>query len=165
MQANEEDTSVDYLTQVAEFAAQTPAEALPRTVRDKTALILADSIGAMAGGAVEPDVVALRDRPNLGSDGPALLIGTRRHVARANAALLNGTAGTTLEMDEGNQFAKGHPGIHTVPAALAAVADIGRPVSWGTRSVRVSASPQDCELACTLTAFGGRSVPASRFCD
>ena len=129
MQANERDAPVDYLTQVAEFAAQTPAEALPRPVREKTALILADSIGAMAGGAVEPDVVALRNRPNLESDGPALLIGTRRHVARANAALLNGTAGTTLEMDEGNQFAKGHPGVHTVPAALAAVAEIGRPVS------------------------------------
>lgn len=129
MQANERDTSVDYLTRIAEFAAQTPAEALPRVVRDKTALILADSIGAIAGGSVEPDVVALRNQPNLDIDGPALLIGTSRQVARGNAALLNGTAGTTLEMDEGNQFAKGHPGIHTVPAALAGAAEIGRPVS------------------------------------
>ena len=35
------------------------------------------------------------------------------------ASLLNGTAGTMLELDEGNQYARGHPGIHVVPAALA----------------------------------------------
>ena len=36
-----------------------------------------------------------------------------------NAAFLNGTAGTFLEMDEGNQYARGHPAIHVVPAILA----------------------------------------------
>ena len=33
--------------------------------------------------------------------------------------MINGTAGTWLELDEGNQFARGHAGIHVVPAALA----------------------------------------------
>src|SRR6202030_1661799 len=41
------------------------------------------------------------------------------------AAFLNGTAGTMLEIDEGNQFARGHPGIHVVPAVLAAAEELG----------------------------------------
>ena len=52
--------------------------------------------------------------------GPALLIGTAQTRIPGIATLLNGTEGTTLEMDEGHQFCKGHPGIHIVPAALAA---------------------------------------------
>ncbi len=47
------------------------------------------------------------------------MIGTGRRADPGRAAFLNGTAGTVLEMDEGNQFCKGHPGMHTVPAALA----------------------------------------------
>jgi 2-methylcitrate dehydratase PrpD len=39
--------------------------------------------------------------------------------------LLNGTAGTWLELDEGNLFAKGHPGIQVVPAAVALAQEIG----------------------------------------
>ena len=33
--------------------------------------------------------------------------------------MINGTAGTFLELDEGNQFARGHCAVHVVPAALA----------------------------------------------
>ena len=35
------------------------------------------------------------------------------------AARVNGTAGTFLEMDEGNRFSRGHPAVHVIPAALA----------------------------------------------
>ena len=36
------------------------------------------------------------------------------------AAFLNGTAGTWLDLDEGNLYTKGHPGIQILPAAFAA---------------------------------------------
>lgn len=49
----------------------------------------------------------------------ATLIGTGLRTEPLKAALINGTAGTFLELDEGHQFARGHPGIHVVPAALA----------------------------------------------
>ena len=39
------------------------------------------------------------------------------------AAMLNGMSGTVLEMDEGSQFARGHPGMHVFPALLAAAQD------------------------------------------
>ena len=108
---------MDYLDRVAEFAAHTPVGAVPPEVLDKTALILADSLGAIAGGMAEPEMQALV--AGLEGAGPAVVIGTARHVPPGQAALVNGTAGTTLEMDEGSQFAKGHPGMHTIPAALA----------------------------------------------
>ncbi len=47
------------------------------------------------------------------------MLGTGKRAAALDAALLNGTAGTWLELDEGNLFAKGHPGIQVVPAAVA----------------------------------------------
>lgn len=108
---------MDYLTEVAEFAAQFPSGALPPEVAGRTALIVADCIGAIAGGAAEPEVQALSAR--LGGPGPSLMIGTRLTARPAQAALVNGAAGTWLEMDEGNQFCKGHPGMHTFPAAFA----------------------------------------------
>jgi 2-methylcitrate dehydratase PrpD len=109
------DIIMDYLDQVAEFAANTPSAALPPEVIDRTTLILADCLGAIAGGAAEPEM----QRLSAGAQGTAVVIGTALHADPARAAFLNGTAGTVLEMDEGNQFCKGHPGMHTVPAALA----------------------------------------------
>ncbi len=105
------------LTTLAAFAAETTPAAIPPSALDKTALILADSIGAIAGGAAEDDVRALTERQS--APGDAVVIGAGETRAPGTAALLNGTAGTTLEMDEGNQFSKGHPGMHTIPAALA----------------------------------------------
>ena len=105
-----------YLADFADFAAK--ADPGPE-VRAKTALILADTIGAIVGGAAEPEVERLRSRLVADAAGQCTVIGTTLTANAATAALLNGTAGTTLEMDEGNQFAKGHPAIHAIPAILA----------------------------------------------
>ena len=113
---------MDSLGQVAEFAALTPTSSIFPEINARTSLILADCIGAIVGGAAEPDVTALASRQ--AGNGTALLIGTSQKRPPGTAALLNGTAGTTLEMDEGNQFCKGHPGMHTVPAALAAASQL-----------------------------------------
>jgi 2-methylcitrate dehydratase PrpD len=61
----------------------------------------------------------------MAGSGAALLIGTGLSAHPAQAALVNGTAGTWLEMDEGNQFCKGHPGMHTFPAAFAYAQMVG----------------------------------------
>ena len=105
-----------YLQDFAQFAATAVPD---ETARAKTALILADTLAAIVGGAVEPDVTALRTRLAAQAPGPCAVIGGGMAANATTAALLNGTAGTTLEMDEGHQFAKGHPGIHVIPAALA----------------------------------------------
>lgn len=101
---------------ISEFVVQTSLEKLPAAVIDQAKLVLMDTLGAMlAGSRVDPI-------PNLvlrSKKGAATIAG---HSALADpfwAALVNGISAVALEMDEGNQFAKGHPAAHVVPAALA----------------------------------------------
>jgi len=109
-----------YLDQVAEFAATTKFDDLSPPVIDRTKHVIADCIAAIVGGSVEPEIKELSSRlTSQSGGGTATVIGTHLKTDPAKAALLNGTAGTFLEMDEGNQFCKGHPGMHTFPAALA----------------------------------------------
>ncbi len=107
---------MDALTELAGLTAEAD---VPEDVRAKTALILADTIGAIVGGADEAEVRALTARVAAGSRGDAVVIGPGGRMSAGSAAFLNGVAGTTLEMDEGNRFCKGHPGVHVIPAALA----------------------------------------------
>jgi 2-methylcitrate dehydratase PrpD len=112
-----------WLTTLARFCADVRFGDLPSAVVERTRLVLADSIGAIAAGAQEPEMKALTAKllEMSGSDGAlAPVIGAHRRAPAPSAALLNGTAGTMLELDEGNQYARGHPGIHVVPAALIA---------------------------------------------
>ena len=109
-----------YLDQVAEFAAGYPYSDIPAATVERAKLVIADCLGAIVGGAAEPEMQTLSARMmGRGGDGPASVIGGGRRLESAKAALLNGAAGTFLEMDEGNQFCRGHPGMHTFPAALA----------------------------------------------
>lgn len=111
---------MDHLDRLAAFAAGTQAGDIPEAALARTRLILIDSLGAILGGMAEPEMRALAARARMGDPGPARLLGTGRRGGAAQAAFLGGTAGTALEMDEGSQFARGHPGMHSVPAALAA---------------------------------------------
>ncbi|MFY0691748.1 MAG: MmgE/PrpD family protein [Paracoccaceae bacterium] len=112
---------MDHLGLLAEATAAIDP---PEHVRAKSALILADTIGAIVGGAAEAEVRALTERMIRNGQGDAVVIGPGRRTSPHVAALLNGTAGTTLEMDEGHRFAKGHPGMHVIPALLAAASNI-----------------------------------------
>ena len=115
-----------WLDRWADFAATMTAEQLPRDVVARTKQVLFDCIGAIAAGAQEPEMQRLTARLCRGSaDDLAPVIGVRRRASAGIAAFLNGTAGTMLEIDEGNQFARGHPGIHVVPAVLAAAEELG----------------------------------------
>lgn len=114
---------MDHLGALAAFAAEADP---PDAVRAKAALVLADTLGAIVGGAAEAEVEALAERLSARAPGPAPVIGRGSTAEPMIAALLNGTAGTALEMDEGNQFCKGHPAIHVIPAVLAEAAAGGR---------------------------------------
>ncbi len=115
----------DWLRQWGAFAAELQCADLPADVIARTKLVLLDSIGVIAAGMREPEMRALLDRQASRGESPpgvAPAIGTSRRFAVPLAAFINGTAGTMLELDEGNQYARGHPGIHVVPAVLAATA-------------------------------------------
>jgi 2-methylcitrate dehydratase PrpD len=108
-----------HLDTLCEFLVETSLSDIPPSARERGCLIVADTIAAIAGGSAEPEVGELRDRL-ANYAGPSLVIGTHKATDPATAAFLNGTAGTFLEMDEGNPFTLGHPAIHVLPAALAA---------------------------------------------
>jgi 2-methylcitrate dehydratase PrpD len=108
----------DYLDRVSAFVVGAKLEDLPAATIEQARHVIADSVAAIAAGAAEPEVRALTAR-RIRDSGPCTVIGTGIAGMPQRAALLNGIAGTWLEMDEGNRFARGHPAIHTLPAALA----------------------------------------------
>jgi 2-methylcitrate dehydratase PrpD len=128
----------EYIRRAARFIAGTRLEDLAPAARDRGRWIIADCIPVIAAGMAMPEMRELVTRHLENSaPGHAWVIGTGRRSNALDAALLNGTAGTWLELDEGNLFAKGHPGIQVVPAAVAAAQDM-------------SASGADLLLAVTL---------------
>jgi 2-methylcitrate dehydratase PrpD len=82
-----------WLTTFARFARRTRYEDLPEEVVARTRLVILDCIGAMLAGRREPEI-AEADR-RLGRTG--------RSGSKLLRAFLGGTAGTMLEIDEGNQ--------------------------------------------------------------
>ena len=118
--------SPEYLAELARFACTAKIEDLGERALDRTRWIIADSLPVVAAGMQQPEMRAFVQK-HLASAGGGLawVLGTRRRASASDAALLNGTAGTWLELDEGNLFAKGHPGIQVVPAAIALAQELG----------------------------------------
>ena len=116
----------DYIRRAARFIADTRMEDLSPAARDRGRWVTMDCIPVIAAGMAMPE---MRDfvRRHLENSAPgnAWVIGTGLRSNPLDAALLNGTAGTWLELDEGNLFAKGHPGIQVVPAAVAVAQELG----------------------------------------
>ena len=107
-----------FLPNMAHFISSMEMDNIPEEAVARAKLVMMDCVGAIVGGMAEPDMQAL---VNAGQpDGRATILGTGRTADPQTAAFLNGMAGTVLEMDEGSQFARGHPGMHVFPALLAA---------------------------------------------
>jgi 2-methylcitrate dehydratase PrpD len=110
----------DYLDHIVSYVCRTNFKDLPHAVVLRAKEVLADILSVIAAGAQEGEVKALTRRLVDPKARPvASLIGPGTRTEPLKAALINGTAGTFLELDEGNQFGRGHPGIHVVPAAIA----------------------------------------------
>jgi 2-methylcitrate dehydratase PrpD len=113
-------TPPPYLETLSEFLCGTSLAGVPAAARERARWIIADCVPVIAAGMQQGEMRALVARHlERAAPGSAWVIGTQRRAAALDAALLNGTAGTWLELDEGNLFAKGHPGIQVVPAAIA----------------------------------------------
>ncbi|HET7598612.1 MAG TPA: MmgE/PrpD family protein, partial [Burkholderiales bacterium] len=113
-------TPPPYLETLSEFLCGTSLAGVPAAARERARWIIADCVPVIAAGMQQREMRALVARHlERAAPGSAWVIGTQRRAAALDAALLNGTAGTWLELDEGNLFAKGHPGIQVVPAAMA----------------------------------------------
>jgi 2-methylcitrate dehydratase PrpD len=108
---------MDYLDELSTFGSRLQYAALPDQVRQHLGWVLADTLGAIVGGSAEPELRAMAQRI-AGGQG-ATLVGLGRQASAMEAALVNGSAGTFLEMDVGNRYSRGHPAIHVLPAVLA----------------------------------------------
>ena len=102
------------------FLIQTGFEDIPDDIFNVAKRIITDTLGVIIGGMAEPDIQALISETEADGKGDTPVLGTKVKTNEALASLIHGTAGTVLEMDEGHQFAKGHPGMHILPALLAA---------------------------------------------
>ncbi len=110
---------MDELGRLAEFVVDLDFDDLPAAVVDRARLVLADTVGVIIAGMREAEVRALADHAAALFPGPAQLFGHPGRSTPAWSVLVHGTAGTTLEMDEGHAHARGHAAIHAVPVAIA----------------------------------------------
>jgi 2-methylcitrate dehydratase PrpD len=119
-----DEESADIADRAAAYATSITVDDVPETVEDRAALVILDTVGVCLRGSKTSYVADVAEswsrlgRTGLQEGGATVFAdGRRRDVS--TAVLLNAASGTTLELDEGNQRSA-HPGIHTVPPALAA---------------------------------------------
>ena len=116
----------DYLDRLAEFVAETRFEDLPPATIAAARDVALDTLGAItAGSRLEENANFARLAVDMSGAGKAGIIGHEHRVQPVWATFVNGTAGVSLEMDEGNRVGGGHPSIHVTPGALAVGEDLG----------------------------------------
>ncbi|MDR5695418.1 MAG: MmgE/PrpD family protein [Armatimonadota bacterium] len=116
------------LRELVEFAAGLRLESIPPAVRERAKLTILDLVAANLAGSRDPGMEGLA-RHLARHPGKASAIGTGVRTTAEGAALFNGAAIVALELDEGNQFARAHPGAHVWPAVLAVAEEEGKPGS------------------------------------
>ena len=106
------------LDRLAEYAANLRFPDLPPAVIERARWVLRDTVGAILGGMAEPEVTRLAAYAATKAPGFITLAGFDRATTTEYAVFVHGTAGVSLEMDEGHAFAQGHAaegeGVHRV---------------------------------------------------
>jgi len=109
-----------YLNAMVNYICQFEFDDLAPEVIKRGKEIIADTIACIAIGVQEDEVKALIGRLAApGTPQVATVIGAGLRTEPVKAALINGTAGVALELDEGSRYARGHPAIHALPPVLA----------------------------------------------
>jgi len=117
----------DYLDQVVRFICQCRYEDLPQQVIERSKQVVTDTLAVIVAGAQEEEVKKLTAiLVKSGSAGASSVIGVGMKSEALKASLINGTSGTFLELDEGNQFGRGHAAIQVLPAIFAVTEEARR---------------------------------------
>jgi 2-methylcitrate dehydratase PrpD len=104
----------------ATFISKTHYGELPQEVVHQAKRCILDLLGvSIAGSTVGLAPLATDVVCALGGEKEATIIGDGRKIPAFHAAFVNGVRGHTLDMDDGHRYANGHPGVVTIPAALA----------------------------------------------
>ena len=109
---------------LASFAANVTYEELPPDVVDQAKYLCLDFAGVTLNGSTTDSAkTVVQALESVGRSGPSAVIGTDKRVLPEYAAMANGTAFHSIEMDDINNEASLHPGVVAYPTALA-MADI-----------------------------------------
>ena len=124
---------MDSNQRVIEFALDTNWNDLPEFVRHQSKRALLDNLGVLIAGGATPAARIMQAfvEDQMAAAGPqahCTVISTGNKVSAAGAALANGTAANGLDMDDGYNLAKGHPGAALLPVLLAS-AELGTGIS------------------------------------
>ena len=113
---------------LAKFASNVNYEDLQPDVVDRAKYFCLDFAGVTLNGSTTDSAKAVvKALDDVGRSGPSTIVGTNKRALPEYAAMANGTAFHSIEMDDVNNEASLHPGVVAFPTALA-MADIA-PVS------------------------------------
>lgn len=105
---------------LAHFIVGLNYQSLPGEVTRKAKHCLMDTLGAALAGSKTPEAkVAKKLAEKLNPKKESTLFTGRGKIGVLEAAMANGIMSHALELDDGNRYAQGHPGVVTVPAILA----------------------------------------------
>ena len=104
------------------FVHRLTLASIPKNVVDHAQTTLRDSLGALLGGST---LLESRQMQAIAPDGAVTVLGTDRRSTAEYAATVNGTAGVSLELDEGHPLTINHPAAHILPATLAVAEETG----------------------------------------
>lgn len=96
-------------------------EDIPLQTQERATWMVADTLFAACFGFASPELQGYLARVGVlqkDEQHPIPLVGTGLYTTREHAAMLYGTAIVNNELDEGNQFAKGHPAAHMLAPIL-----------------------------------------------
>ena len=112
--------------QLADFAAGLDSGRLPPAVVDRAKYFFLDYLGVAVRGSLSESSRPVYELSNgLGAGGSATLLGRGEQAAFPYAALANGTAAHSLELDDTHQGGSIHLGVSVFSAALGVAEHLG----------------------------------------
>src|SRR5215510_3649074 len=108
------------IEELAHFVADTPWEAIPRSVREDAKLVMLDTVGVILAGSIQSEVAGVRARLTAtGGHGATILAPGAPTSDPRTAAFLNGLAGRSVELCEGHRYVSCQGAVQMLPTALA----------------------------------------------
>jgi len=140
--------------EIAAFAIETPASAIPADVVTAARRAILDTIGVtLAGSLEEPSRIASAQARAQSNAVECAIWGTPVRASAQLAALANGVASHVLDYDDTNDAMRGHPSVAVLPAVYA----IGERVDASGLDV-LAAFTIGVEVACKLGQFTGQAL-------
>jgi 2-methylcitrate dehydratase PrpD len=113
--------TTERLPVLCRFLAEISFSSVPTHVIHHTKLVLLDTLGVVIAGSETPEVKQTMKMlgPWHGTEPGVSCPGQKGGFQPLFAVMANGMAGSSLEFEEGNSMAMGHPAIQIVPAVVA----------------------------------------------